>query len=112
MAHPMGERRCGDACRVGLPRGFPAPAGRPWGVQTCYAGGAPLEAGVGSPPGGDTPGLAEFFSELRELEDLNPQDRAAALRANDAYLKRARAAREEVKDVFSYTADGDSMTCG
>jgi hypothetical protein len=40
-----------------------------------------------------TPGLAEFFVELRELEDLNPQDRAAVLRANEVYQKRARADR-------------------
>ena len=60
-----------------------------------------------------TPGLTEFFVELRELEDLNPQDRAAVLRANEVYQKRARAAREEaVKDMFGNTADGDGMTCG
>ena len=60
-----------------------------------------------------TPGLAEFFSELRDMEDLNPQDREAVLKANDAQMKRARAAREEgVKDLFDHTADGDGMTCG
>ena len=40
-------------------------------------------------------------------------DRAAVLRTNEVYQKRARATREEaVKDMFGNTADGDGMTCG
>ena len=49
-----------------------------------------------------TPGLEEFFSGLRELEDLNPRDREAVLKADNAYRKRARNAREErVSDLFN-----------
>ena len=60
-----------------------------------------------------TPGLGEFFSELRDMEDLNPQDWEAVLRADDAYLKRARATRKErVNDLFDTTADDGGMTCG
>ena len=59
-----------------------------------------------------TPGLAEFFVELRELEDLNPRDRAAVLKADNAYRKRARNAREErVKDLFNNASGGGGMVC-
>ena len=59
-----------------------------------------------------TPGLAEFFSGLRELEDLNPRDQEAVLKADNAYRKRARAAREErVSDLFNNVSDGGGMVC-